>query len=81
MQRVTEQHTVNSLHSHAKNSRLSSCHELLKLHTAATKKTVYREKNKLTMKKKEFIQQLTFLRLNNKSFSNENYCLLGYKVL
>jgi len=52
MQRVTEQQTVNALHSHAKSSRLSSYHELLKLHTIATKKRVYRENNKLTTEKR-----------------------------
>jgi hypothetical protein len=66
MQRVTEQQTVNSLHSYAKSSRLLSYHELLKLHTFATKKRVYRE-NKNLSRKKEFSQQLTFLLLNNKS--------------
>jgi len=44
MQRVTEQQSVNSLHSHAKKSRLPFCHELLKLHTVATKKNFYHGK-------------------------------------
>jgi hypothetical protein len=52
MQRVTEQQNVNSLHSHAKSSRLSSYHELLKLQTVATKKRVYRENNKLNTEKR-----------------------------
>lgn len=73
MQRVTQQPSVNSLQSHAKESRLSSCHELLQIHTVATKKTVYRGK-------KKFNQQPTFLRLNNKSPLTKNYFLMGRKV-